>query len=53
MWTLPNILTIARIALAPVIALLPFIQGYVPKLVAFVVFLAAAISDIWRSISSG
>lgn len=47
MWTLPNILTIARIALAPVIALLPFIQGYVPKLVAFVVFLAAAISDIY------
>jgi CDP-diacylglycerol--glycerol-3-phosphate 3-phosphatidyltransferase len=46
-WTLPNILTIARIALAPVIALLPFINGYVPKLVAFVVFLAAAISDIY------
>jgi len=46
-WTLPNILTVARIALAPVIALLPFIEGYVPKLVAFVVFLAAAISDIY------
>lgn len=46
-WTLPNILTVARIALAPVIALLPFIDGYVPKLVAFVVFLAAAISDIY------
>ena len=26
-WTAPNILTIARIALAPVIALLPFIDG--------------------------
>ncbi len=46
-WTLPNILTLARILLAPVIALLPFIQGYVPKLVAFVVFLFAAISDIY------
>jgi CDP-diacylglycerol--glycerol-3-phosphate 3-phosphatidyltransferase len=46
-WTLPNILTVARIALAPVIALLPFISGYVPKLLAFVVFLAAAISDIY------
>jgi CDP-diacylglycerol--glycerol-3-phosphate 3-phosphatidyltransferase len=46
-WTVPNILTMARILLAPVIALLPFIQGYVPKLVAFVVFLAAAISDIY------
>ncbi len=47
MWTLPNILTIARIALAPVIALLPFIEGWVPKLLAFAVFLAAAISDIY------
>jgi CDP-diacylglycerol--glycerol-3-phosphate 3-phosphatidyltransferase len=46
-WTLPNILTIARIALTPVIALLPFIQGATPKLVAFLVFLAAAISDIY------
>ncbi len=46
-WTLPNILTIARIALAPVIALLPFINGYLPKLMAFVVFLVAAISDIY------
>jgi len=47
MWTLPNILTLSRIALAPVIALLPFISGYTPKIIAFVVFLAAAISDIY------
>jgi CDP-diacylglycerol--glycerol-3-phosphate 3-phosphatidyltransferase len=46
-WTLPNILTLARIALSPVIALLPFIAGWQPKLIAFVVFLAAAISDIY------
>ena len=46
-WTLPNILTICRIALTPVIALLPFISGYVPKVIAFVVFLAAAISDFY------
>ena len=46
-WTLPNILTLARIALTPVIALLPLIRGATPKLVAFVVFLAAAISDIY------
>ncbi len=46
-WTLPNIITVARIALTPVIALLPFINGYVPKLIAFVVFLVAAISDIY------
>lgn len=46
-WTLPNILTLARIALSPVIALLPFIAGWFPKLLAFLVFLAAAISDIY------
>ena len=47
MWTLPNIITLARICLTPVIALLPFIDGYWPKLIAFVVFLIAAISDLW------
>lgn len=46
MWTLPNIITLCRIALTPVIALLPFINGYIPKLMAFVVFLVAAISDV-------
>ncbi|HVO35864.1 MAG TPA: CDP-diacylglycerol--glycerol-3-phosphate 3-phosphatidyltransferase [Gemmatimonadales bacterium] len=46
MWTLPNILTVARICLAPVIALLPFIQGYWPKVIAFVIFVAAAVSDV-------
>src|SRR5947209_8394164 len=38
-WTLPNILTLARICLTPVIALLPFIQGYWPKVIAFLIFL--------------
>lgn len=46
-WTLPNILTLCRIGLTPVIALLPFIHGYAPKIIAFIVFLAAAISDIY------
>ena len=46
MWNLPNILTVARICLAPVIALLPFINGSGPKIIAFVVFLAAAVSDV-------
>ena len=45
-WNLPNLLTIGRIALTPVIAFLPLIDGYWPKLVTFVVFLAAAISDV-------
>ncbi len=46
-WTLANLLTVSRIALTPVIALLPFINGYLPKLMAFVVFLIAAVSDIF------
>ena len=46
-WSLPNILTLSRVALTPVIALLPFIDGYLPKLIAFIVFLIAAISDIF------
>jgi CDP-diacylglycerol--glycerol-3-phosphate 3-phosphatidyltransferase len=47
MWTLPNIITLVRISFTPVIALLPFIEGYWPKLIAFVIFLVAAISDVW------
>jgi CDP-diacylglycerol--glycerol-3-phosphate 3-phosphatidyltransferase len=46
-WTLPNILTVARICLAPVIALLPFINGSGPKIIAFVVFLFAGASDVF------
>ena len=45
-WTLPNIITLARICLTPVVALLPFIQGYWPKVIAFLVFLIAALSDL-------
>ena len=45
-WTLPNIITLARICLTPVVALLPFIQGYRPKVIAFVVFLITAFSDV-------
>lgn len=44
-WTLPNIITLARICLTPVIALLPFIDGYWPKVIAFVIFVVAAVSD--------
>lgn len=45
-WTLPNILTVARIAITPLIAALPFIDGYWPKLACLVIFIAAAITDI-------
>ncbi len=46
MWTLPNILTITRIVLAPVVALLPFIEGAGPRIIAFFVFLVAAFGDV-------
>ncbi len=47
MWTLPNVITLTRIAMTPVIALLPFIAGYWPKLIAFVVFILVAVTDVW------
>ena len=50
MWTLPNIITLVRICFTPVIALLPFIEGYWPKLICFLIFLVAAISDIYDGI---
>jgi len=46
MWTLPNIITLARIAMTPVVALLPFIEGYWPKFIAFLVFVVVALTDI-------
>ena len=45
-WTIPNILTVARIAITPLIALLPFIEGYWPKIFALVIFIAASVTDI-------
>lgn len=46
MWNLPNVITITRIGLTPVIALLPFIDGYLPKLFAFVLFVITALTDL-------
>lgn len=46
MWNLPNVLTLVRISLTPVIALLPFIEGYWPKLVCFVIYIFAAVTDV-------
>lgn len=45
-WTLPNILTVARIAITPVVAFLPFIHGHWPKLACFVIFVSAAVTDV-------
>src|SRR5438309_6843990 len=42
---LPNALTVGRIAITPLIAVLPFAPATTPRLIAFVLFLVAAISD--------
>ncbi len=46
MWNLPNIVTLIRISMTPVVALLPFIEGYWPKFIAFLLFVAVALTDI-------
>jgi len=42
---LPNALTVGRIAITPLIATLPFAPATTPRLVAFVLFVFAAVSD--------
>jgi phosphatidylglycerophosphate synthase len=42
---LPNALTVGRIAITPLIAVLPFAPATTPRAIAFVLFLVAAISD--------
>lgn len=44
---LPNLITLSRIVLALVVAPLLFVEGFEPRLWAFVIFLAAALSDLW------
>ncbi|MCI0436721.1 MAG: CDP-diacylglycerol--glycerol-3-phosphate 3-phosphatidyltransferase [Gemmatimonadetes bacterium] len=45
--TIPNAITVSRIALAPVIFLLLFVPTFPARLAAFVLFLVAAFSDLW------
>ena len=44
---LPNIITVARILVTPAIFALTFARGFWPGMLNFVLFLAAAISDLW------
>ena len=44
---LPNALTVGRIVITPLIAWLPFLESWEMRVTAFVLFLAAAISDWW------
>jgi CDP-diacylglycerol--glycerol-3-phosphate 3-phosphatidyltransferase len=42
---LPNALTVARIALTPPVALLPFVESATARLAAFLLFVAAGLTD--------
>lgn len=44
---LPNLITLARIVLAGVVAPLLFVDGFGARIAAFVIFLVAALSDLW------
>lgn len=45
--TLPNAITVARILLAPAVFFLVFTPAYGPRLLAFSLFVALAVSDLW------
>lgn len=42
---LPNALTVGRIAITPLVAVLPFVNGSTVRLIAFVLFVIAAVTD--------
>jgi CDP-diacylglycerol--glycerol-3-phosphate 3-phosphatidyltransferase len=44
---IPNVITVARIALAPVVGFLAFVPTFTARLAAFILFLIAAFSDLW------
>lgn len=44
---LPNLITVGRIVLAVLIVPLLFMDAFTPRLIAFLVFLVAAFSDLW------
>jgi CDP-diacylglycerol---glycerol-3-phosphate 3-phosphatidyltransferase len=45
--TIPNAITIGRIVLAPAVFVLALAPAFLPRLLAFVLFLVAAFSDLW------
>lgn len=44
---LPNLITLGRIVLAVAIPPLLFVDRFTPRLIAFLIFLVAAFSDLW------
>jgi CDP-diacylglycerol--glycerol-3-phosphate 3-phosphatidyltransferase len=45
--TLPNIITVARIIMAPLVGYLLFMPTFTARFIAWLLFLAAAFSDLW------
>jgi CDP-diacylglycerol--glycerol-3-phosphate 3-phosphatidyltransferase len=45
--TIPNLITIGRIILAPVVAVLLFMPTFTARFIAWILFLIAAFSDLW------
>ncbi len=45
--TIPNVITVARVALAPLVFVLALSDDVLPRLLAFVFFCIAAFSDLW------
>ncbi len=44
---IPNWITVARVIMAPAVFILALSDGFTPRLLAFLLFAAAAISDLW------
>jgi CDP-diacylglycerol--glycerol-3-phosphate 3-phosphatidyltransferase len=44
---LPNLITVGRIGIAPIVAVLLFVPTFTARLIAFLLFLVAAFSDLW------
>jgi CDP-diacylglycerol--glycerol-3-phosphate 3-phosphatidyltransferase len=44
---LPNAITVGRIAITPLVAALPFVDSWGLRLLAFVLFIVAAVTDYW------
>ncbi|MFW6206260.1 MAG: CDP-diacylglycerol--glycerol-3-phosphate 3-phosphatidyltransferase [Gemmatimonadota bacterium] len=45
--TIPNVITLARVFMAPAVFILSLQTEFTPRLLAFLLFAAAAISDLW------
>jgi CDP-diacylglycerol--glycerol-3-phosphate 3-phosphatidyltransferase len=45
--TIPNVITVGRVMMAPAVFFLALAEGFWPRLFAFLLFALAAISDLW------